>query len=123
MDHASDIVRTSPRFGVHADTPSDIERDIALTRNRVSDALGELERKVDPRRALADHPVAAVAIAFTIGVVLGTRNRASGASVAPRESGKTRGVLYAFADRLVATAATAAAARLFPDSSGGAPLR
>ncbi|MDQ6829445.1 MAG: hypothetical protein M3081_11310 [Gemmatimonadota bacterium] len=73
----------------------------------------ELEHKLDPRRPINDHPIAAVALAFAVGVALGTRGRGNGSVPAvAHEGAKSDGLLSVFVHRLASTAASAASARL-----------
>ncbi|MEP6691770.1 MAG: hypothetical protein ABJD07_11485 [Gemmatimonadaceae bacterium] len=79
----------------------------------MSDAIGELERKVNPRRAVSEHPLASVAITFAIGVVLGTR-RASQAPANVASTGtQAPGVVHTLVDRVATALASAATARIF----------
>ena len=54
-----------------AETSEQIRRDLERTRARVGGTIAALERKVNPRHVLDDHPVAAVGAAFGVGVLLG----------------------------------------------------
>ena len=53
-----------------AETTADVRRDIELTRNRISDTLEELERKLNVTQFVRDNPWPALAIAVGAGVVL-----------------------------------------------------
>jgi hypothetical protein len=52
------------------ETTTDVRADIEKTRERMSGAIAELERKVDVTQKVRDHPWAAVAVAFSTGVAL-----------------------------------------------------
>jgi hypothetical protein len=52
------------------ETTTEVRADIEQTRDRMSGAIAELERKVDPTQKVRDHPWAAVAVAFGAGVAL-----------------------------------------------------
>lgn len=50
------------------ETTTEVRADIEQTRQRMSGAIAELERKVDVTQKVRDHPWAAVAVAFGAGV-------------------------------------------------------
>ena len=52
------------------ETTTEVRADIEETRERMSGAIAELERKVDVTQKVRDHPWAAVAAAFGAGVAL-----------------------------------------------------
>lgn len=52
------------------ETTTEVRADIEQTRQRMSGAIAELERKVDVTQKVRDHPWAAVAVAFGAGVAL-----------------------------------------------------
>lgn len=52
------------------ETTTEVRADIEQTRQRMSGAIAELERKVDVTQRVRDHPWAAVAVAFGAGVAL-----------------------------------------------------
>ena len=52
------------------ETTMEVRADIEQTRERMSGAIAELERKVDVTQKVKDHPWAAVAVAFGAGVAL-----------------------------------------------------
>jgi hypothetical protein len=54
------------------ETTTEVRADIEQTRERMSGAIAELERKVDVTQRVRDHPWAAVAVAFGAGVALST---------------------------------------------------
>src|SRR5215213_7042664 len=54
-----------------AETSDDIRNDIALTRQRMTDALSRLEHKVNPRHVIDDHPLILLGAAVGTGFLLG----------------------------------------------------
>jgi hypothetical protein len=52
------------------ETTREVRADIEHTRERMSGAIAELERKVDVTQKVRDHPWAAVAVAFGAGIAL-----------------------------------------------------
>jgi len=54
------------------ETTREVGADIEQTRQRMSGAIAELERKVDVTQKVRNHPWAAVAVAFGAGVALST---------------------------------------------------
>ncbi|MEA2761078.1 MAG: hypothetical protein QOD47_362 [Gemmatimonadaceae bacterium] len=52
------------------ETTTEVRADIEQTRERMSGAIAELERKVDVTQKVRDNPWAAVAVAFGAGVAL-----------------------------------------------------
>ncbi|HEV2017890.1 MAG TPA: DUF3618 domain-containing protein [Gemmatimonadaceae bacterium] len=54
------------------ETTTEVRADIEQTRERMSGAIAELERKVDVSQKVRDHPWAALAVAFGAGVALST---------------------------------------------------
>ena len=55
-----------------AETTADVRRDIALTRERMSGTLDQLEQKLNVMQMVRDHPIPAIAAAFGAGVLLST---------------------------------------------------
>ncbi len=53
-----------------AETTADVRRDIELTRERMSDTLAELERKLNVMQIVRDHPWPALGLALGAGVLL-----------------------------------------------------
>jgi hypothetical protein len=53
-----------------AEATGDVRRDIELTRQRMSDTLAELERKLDVAQIVRDHPWPMLALAVGAGVLL-----------------------------------------------------
>lgn len=68
-----------------AETSDEIRRQLANTRERVGRTIAALERKVNPRHVLDDHPLAAVGVAFGTGVLLATTGAAKRAAYDVRE--------------------------------------
>lgn len=64
-----------------AETTADVRRDIELTRERMSDTLAQLERKVNVMQIIRDHPWPSLAVAFGAGLALaGTKADAKAAA-------------------------------------------
>ena len=55
-----------------AETSHEIRREVEVTRERVGDTIAALERKVNPKHVLEDYPLAALGVAFGVGVLIGT---------------------------------------------------
>src|SRR5438552_4842548 len=53
-----------------AETTTEVRADIEQTRARMSDAISELESKVDLTQKVREHPWAAVGVAFGAGIAL-----------------------------------------------------
>ncbi len=90
-----------------AETTADVRRDIELTRERMSDTLAELERKLNVMQIVRDHPWPALAVAVGAGVLLS----GSGADVktAAATAAATKGAsskIGAALDEVVATLMT-----------------
>jgi len=86
------------------ETTADVRRDIALTRERMSRTLNELENRLNIVQTVREHPWPALAVAVGAGVLLG----GSGADVkaAAATAGATKGTtskLGAALDDVVAT--------------------
>lgn len=64
-----------------AETSEQIRRELERTRARVGGTIAALERKVNPRHVLEDHPVAIVGAAFGVGVLLGATGAAEKAAM------------------------------------------
>jgi hypothetical protein len=75
---------------------TEVRADIEQTRERMSGAIAELERKVDVTQKVRDHPWAAVAVAFGAGVALSTSKAdvraAQVTSQATKDTGSKLGV-------------------------------
>jgi len=77
------------------ETVTEVRADIEQTRNRMSGAIAELERKVDVTQRVRDHPWVAVGLAFGAGVALSTSRTdvraARVTATATRETGSKLG--------------------------------
>ncbi|MDQ6827305.1 MAG: hypothetical protein M3081_00385, partial [Gemmatimonadota bacterium] len=68
-----------------------------------------------------DHPIAAVALAFAVGVALGTRGRGNGSAPAVAHDGaKSDGLLSVYVNRVASTVASAVSGRLIAGLKLGA---
>jgi hypothetical protein len=99
------------------ETTTEVRADIEQTRERMSGAIAELERKVDVTQRVRDHPWAAVAVAFGAGVALSTSKAdvraAQVTSQATRDTGsKLGGALDGVVAALVAGATQAFHSRI-----------
>jgi uncharacterized membrane protein len=78
------------------ETTTEVRADIEQTRERMSGAIAELERKIDVTQKVRDHPWAAVAVAFGAGVALSASNAdvraAQVTSQATKDTGSKLGV-------------------------------
>lgn len=75
-----------------AETTADVRRDIELTRERMSDTILELERKLDVSQIVRDHPWPAIALAAGAGFLLsGTRADVKAAGAAATTVSATKG--------------------------------
>lgn len=63
-----------------AETSEQIRRELERTRARVGGTIAALERKVNPRHVLEDHPIAIVGAAFGVGVLMGATGAAEKAA-------------------------------------------
>lgn len=63
-----------------AETSEQIRRELARTRARVGGTIAALERKVNPRHVVDDHPIILVGAAFGAGVLLGATGSVSKAA-------------------------------------------
>lgn len=63
-----------------AETSDEIRRQLESTRERVGSTIAALERKVNPRHVLDDHPLVVVGLAFGTGVLLATTGAAKKAA-------------------------------------------
>lgn len=108
-----------------AETSEQIRRDLERTRARVGGTIAALERKVNPRYVLDDHPVAVVGAAFGVGVLLGATGAAQKAAVGAahevrdqlrsgteRASQKTSSVVDGIVHTVLSTATAAITAKL-----------
>ena len=126
-----------------AETSEQIRRDLERTRARVGGTIAALERKVNPRYVLDDHPVAVVGAAFGVGVLLGATGAAQKAAVgaahevrdqlrsgSERASQKTTNVVDGIMHTILSTATAAITAKLteamgnvLPSSHASQPAR
>ena len=100
-----------------AETTTEVRADIDKTRARMSDAIAELERKVDVTQKVRDNPWVAVGVAFGAGVALSaSRADVKAAQVttqATRETGsKLGGALDGVVAALIAGVTQAFHARI-----------
>jgi hypothetical protein len=99
------------------ETTTEVRADIELTRERMSGAIAELERKVDVSQRVKDHPWAAVAVAFGAGIALSASKAdmkaAQVTSQATRDTGsKLGGALDGVVAALIAGATEAFHSRI-----------
>jgi hypothetical protein len=99
------------------ETTTEVRADIEQTRERMTSAIAELERKVDVTQKVRDHPWAAVAVAFGAGVALSTSKAdvraAQVTSQATRDTGsKLGGALDGVVAALIAGATQAFHSRI-----------
>ena len=73
-----------------AETTADVKRDIALTRERMSSTLAELEHKLNVTQIVRDNPWPALAIAVGAGLVLSGSGADVKAAAATVGAGATR---------------------------------
>lgn len=89
-----------------AESTADVRRDIELTRERMSDTIAQLERKLDVVQVVRNNPLPALAIAAGVGFLFARSSRggkskraaAAMAGVATRTS--VGGVFDSVAERL-----------------------
>jgi uncharacterized protein DUF3618 len=60
-----------------AETSRELRAQIAETRARIGDTIVALERRVDPRRVIDEHPLTLVGVAFGTGFLLSTTGATS----------------------------------------------
>lgn len=84
-----------------ADTSNEIRSQIEDTRERIGTTIAALERKLDPRRVVEEHPLTLVGVAFGAGLLLATTGATGRAAREVRE--QVRGG----ADRINDSAGTA----------------
>lgn len=99
------------------ETTTEVRADIEQTKVRMSDAIAELERKVDFAQKVRDHPWAAVGVAFGAGFALSASHAdvkaARVTADATRETGsKLGGALDVVVAALVAGVAQAFHSRI-----------
>lgn len=95
------------------ETTTDVRADIEQTKERMSSAITELERKVDLTHQIREHPWAAVGIAIGAGIALSASSAdvraARVTSDATRQTGSKLGVAL---DGVVASLLTAVTAAI-----------
>ncbi|HET7613686.1 MAG TPA: hypothetical protein VFK26_07140 [Gemmatimonadaceae bacterium] len=95
------------------ETTTDVRADIEQTKERMSSAITELERKVDLTRQIREHPWAAVGIAIGAGIALSASSAdvrsARVTSDATRKTGSKLGVAL---DGIVASLLTGVTAAI-----------
>lgn len=64
-----------------AQTSDQIRRELERTREQLGNTIAALERKVNPRHLVEDHPLILVGVAFGTGVMLATTGAAKRAAV------------------------------------------
>ena len=75
-----------------AETTADVRRDIELTRERMSNTIAELERKLNVTQVVRDHPWPAIALAAGAGFLLsGSGADVKAAGVAASSVAATKG--------------------------------
>src|SRR5690242_2982770 len=86
-----------------AETTTEVRADIEQTRARMSNAIDELERKIDVTQRIADHPWIAVGVAFGAGVALSaTKADVQAAKVTADATQKTGSKLGSALDGVIA---------------------
>lgn len=73
-----------------AETSEQIRRELERTRARVGGTIAALERKVNPRHVLEDHPIAIVGAAFGVGVLFGATGAAGQAAAGAAHTVRAR---------------------------------
>lgn len=95
------------------ETTTEVRADIEQTKERMSTAITELERKVDLTHQIREHPWAAVGIAIGAGIALSASSAdvraARVTSDATRQTGSKLGIAL---DGIVASLVTAATAAI-----------
>lgn len=74
-----------------AESTADVRRDIEMTRERMSDTIAQLERKLDVVQVVRDNPLPALAIAAGAGFLLARSSRARAAVGTAIATGAVRG--------------------------------
>ena len=95
------------------ETTTEVRADIEQTRERMSGAIAELERKVDVTQKVRDHPWAAVAVAFGAGVALSASRTDVRAALVTAQATKDTGSKLGGALDGVVAALIAGAAQAF----------
>ncbi|HET9635713.1 MAG TPA: DUF3618 domain-containing protein [Gemmatimonadaceae bacterium] len=86
-----------------AETTTEVRADIEQTRARMSNAIDELERKIDVTQKIGEHPWIAVGVAFGAGIALSaTKADVQAAKVTADATQKTGTKLGSALDGVVA---------------------
>lgn len=86
-----------------AETTTEVRADIEQTRVRMSNAISELERKIDVSQRISEHPWIAVGVAFGAGIALSaTKADVQAAKVTADATQKTGSKLGSALDGVVA---------------------
>ncbi|HEY1951910.1 MAG TPA: DUF3618 domain-containing protein [Gemmatimonadaceae bacterium] len=92
-----------------AETTTEVRADIEQTRARMSNAIAELERKVDFTQKLREHPWASIGVAFGAGIALSASSAdVKAARVTADATKQTGSKLGSALDGVVASLVTAA---------------
>src|SRR4051812_13399012 len=90
------------------ETTTEVRADIEQTRTRMSNAIAELERKVDFTQKIREHPWASIGVAFGAGVALSASSAdVKAARVTSDATRQTGSKLGGALDGVVATLLTA----------------
>lgn len=100
-----------------AETTADVRRDIALTRERMSDTIAQLEQKLNVVEMVREHPWPSLAVAAGVGVLLaGSKADVKAAAATVKATGgasdKLGGLLDDAASRLITGVSAALSARV-----------
>jgi Protein of unknown function (DUF3618) len=86
-----------------AETTTEVRADIEQTRARMSGAIAELERKAHVTEQIKEHPLAAVAVAFGVGIAMsGSRADVKAAQVTSQATKDTTSKLGTALDGVLA---------------------
>ena len=97
-----------------AETTTEVRAEIEQTRARMSNAIDELERKIDVTQKISDHPWVAIGVAFGAGIALSaTKADVKAAKVTADATQKTGSKLGTALDGVVA-ALVAGVTEAFP---------
>lgn len=93
-----------------AETTADVRRDIEMTRERMSDTIAQLERKLNLLELVREHPWPSIALAVGAGFALaGTRADVKAAAATVKATGGASNKLGELLDAAAASAITALA--------------
>ena len=93
-----------------AETTADVRRDIEMTRERMSDTIAQLERKLNLLEIVREHPWPSVALAAGAGFALANTNAdVKAATATVRATGGASSKLGEVLDAVAASAITAVA--------------